>query len=335
MWDVVGHEKAVALLDRSLKSGRLAHAYLFVGPPHVGKMRLAVELAKALNCEGQERPCGQCSQCVRIEKMKHADVHVIGINGRTEISIDQMREMQHAANLKPFEGRHRVFVVDGAERLSHEATNCLLKTLEEPPPDVQLILLVSNERLLLGTVLSRCQRLEMRPLPVAAVHRALTERWGLGEERATLLAQLCGGCLGWAVTVKDDDRALNERSEKLASLVRLHRAGRAERLSYAADLAGQFARNRESVREVLGLWMGWWRDLLLTGEGCVDYIGNVDQREKLEEEALSYGLKETKAFLDSLRQALTQLEQNANPRLVLEVLMLSMPTGKGDSLPRI
>ena len=108
--------------------------------------------------------------------MKHADVHVIGIDGRTEIGIDQMREMQHSANLKPFEGRHRVFVIDGAERLSHEATNCLLKTLEEPPPDVQLILLASNERLLLDTVLSRCQRLELRRLPIAAVHTALTER---------------------------------------------------------------------------------------------------------------------------------------------------------------
>jgi len=335
MWEVVGHDKAVALLDRSLRNGKLAHAYLFVGPPHVGKMRLAIDLAKALNCDGEQRPCGKCTQCTRIEGMRHADVYVIGIDGRTEIGIDQMREMQHAANLKPFEGRHRVFIIDGAERLSHEATNCLLKTLEEPPSDVQLILLAGNESLLLGTVLSRCQRLDLRPLPTAAVHRALTERWGLADEKATVLAQLCGGCLGWAVSVADDDRVLRERSERLASLIHLHRAGRAECLSYAADLASQFARNRESVREVLALWMGWWRDLLLTREGCADYIGNVDQRDKLEEEALSYSLKGAKAFLESLRQALTQLEHNANPRLVLEVLMLSMPTRKGDELLRI
>lgn len=335
MWQVVGHEKAVALLDRNLRNGKLAHAYLFVGPPHVGKMRLAIELAKALNCEGEHRPCGQCSQCTRIEGTKHADVHVIGIDGRTEISIDQMKEMQHTAHLSPFEGRHRVFIIDGAERLSHEATNCLLKTLEEPPSYVQLILLTSNERLLLDTVLSRCQRVELRRLPVATVRGALTERRGLDEEKAMMLARLCGGCLGWAFSVADDEQVLNERSERLASLVNLHRAGRAERLSYAAGLATQFARNRESVREVLALWVGWWRDLLLTGEGCIDCIGNVDRREQLEEEALHYSLKGTKAFLEGLRQALAQLEQNANPRLVLEVLMLNMPTRKGDQIFQI
>ena len=145
-----------------------------------------------------------------------------------------------------------------------------------------------------------------------------------------MLAQLCGGRLGWALTVADDDRVLQERSERLASLVHLHRASRTERLSCAADLASQFARNRESVREVLALWTGWWRDMLLTREGCVDYVGNVDQREKLQEEALSYTLGETRAFLEDLRQAVVRLEQNANPRLVLEVLMLSMPTRKGD-----
>ncbi|TET38214.1 MAG: AAA family ATPase, partial [Dehalococcoidia bacterium] len=165
MWQVIGHEKAVALLERSMKGGKLSHAYLFVGPPHVGKMTLAMNLAQALNCRGEERPCGECPQCRRIARGVHADVQVIGLEGRMEIGIDQIREMQHAASLKPFEGRNRVFIIDGADHLSHEAANCLLKTLEEPPPNDQLILLAANERLLLPTVLSRCQKLELGPLP--------------------------------------------------------------------------------------------------------------------------------------------------------------------------
>lgn len=330
MWQIVGHEKAVGLLDRSLKNERLAHAYLFVGPSHVGKMRLAIDLAKALNCQGEDRPCSACDQCVRIEELKHADVQVISLDGRAEIGIDQMRDMQHSASLRPFEGRYRVFIIDGAEHLSHEATNCLLKTLEEPPSNVQLILLAINEKRLLPTVLSRCQKLELRPLPIATIQNTLTEHWGIPEEMAMTLAKLSSGCVGWAVSASKDERILQERSERLASLLRLTEEELAERFSYAGQLANQFGRDRQSVHELLSLWIGWWRDLLLTKGGCGYCISNADQEERLREETQSYSLKAIKVFVESLQQTMTQLEQNANPRLVLEVLMLSMPIRKGD-----
>jgi len=330
MWQVVGHEKAVGLLDRSLKNGKLAHAYLFIGPPHVGKMRLAIDLAKALNCPGEDRPCGHCAQCVRIEELKHADVQVIGLDGRAEIGIDQMREMQHSASLKPFEGNYRVFIVDGAEHLSHEATNCLLKTLEEPPSNVQLILLALNERGLLPTLLSRCQKLELRPLSIATFPKILAERWGIPDERAKALAKLSRGCVGWAVSALTDDQLLQERSERLDSLLRLTEEELAERFAHAAQLASQFSRDRQSVYEVLSLWIEWWHDLLLTKVGCANFISNVDQEAKLHQESQRYSLKEIKVFVESLQQSMAQLEQNANPRLVLEVLMLSIPRRKGE-----
>ena len=330
MWQVVGHEKAVGLLDRSLKNGKLAHAYLFIGPPHVGKMRLAIDLAKALNCPGEDRPCGHCAQCVRIEELKHADVQVIGLDGRAEIGIDQMREMQHSASLKPFEGNYRIFIVDGAEHLSHEATNCLLKTLEEPPSNVQLILLALNERGLLPTLLSRCQKLELRPLSIATFPKILAERWGIPDERAKALAKLSRGCVGWAVSALTDDQLLQERSERLDSLLRLTEEELAERFAHAAQLASQFSRDRQSVYEVLSLWIEWWHDLLLTKVGCANFISNVDQEAKLHQESQRYSLKEIKVFVESLQQSMAQLEQNANPRLVLEVLMLSIPRRKGE-----
>ncbi|MFW6125790.1 MAG: ATP-binding protein [Chloroflexota bacterium] len=330
MWQIVGHEAAVGLLDRSLKNGRLAHAYLLVGPPHVGKMRLAKELAKALNCSGEDRPCGVCAQCRRIEGGSHADVQVIGVDAKTEIGIDQMREMQHCASLKPFEGRCRVFIVDGAEHLSREATNCLLKTLEEPPPAVQLMVLTANDRSVLPTVLSRCQRLELQPLPLAVVQKALVERSGIGPERAAMLAHVSGGCLGWAMAAVSDDRILEERSEKLSALLRLHRADSLERFTCASDLAGRFLRDRESVYRVLSLWTTWWRDLLLIKSGCSQFICNIDYGERLDEEAQSYGMRQAKEFLNNLRQVKVQLEQNANPRLVLDVLMLSLTKRKGE-----
>jgi DNA polymerase-3 subunit delta' len=328
---VVGHEKVVGVLANSLKDEKLAHAYLFVGPPHVGKMTLALNLAQALNCDEDEKPCGRCPQCLKIAGGKHADVRVIGLEGGVEIGIDQIREMGHSASLRPFEGRYRVFIIDGAEHLSHEASNCLLKTLEEPPPNVQLILLAINERLLLPTVLSRCQRLELRPLPIHVVEKALIERWGVVPERAKVLARLSCGRLGWAVTASSDERLLGERGEGLTTLLKLAKTGREERFAYAARLANQFHRDRGSAKEVLTLWLGWWRDLMLVKGGCGRFITNVDREPTLYGEAEVYSLREIKGFIESLEQAMESLEQNANPRLVLEVLMLSMPRGKEEA----
>lgn len=325
MWKTVGHETAVTFLDRSLRNGRLAHAYLFVGPRCVGKMRLAIDLAKALNCEGEEPPCDACAQCTRIEEGRHADVQVIGVDRKTEIGIGQMKDMQHQASLRPFEGHHRVFIIDGAEFMSREATNSLLKTLEEPPPDVQLTLLATNERAVLPTVRSRCQKLDLRPLPVDTMSRALIEDWQAQPERAEMLARLSCGCLGWAVQALKDDRVVDQRSERLASLLRLSAEGRAERFAFAARLANQFAQDRESVRDVLSLWMSWWRDLLLTKSGCCALVSNVDRGRMLDQEAQAYSLKGIHQFIGSLRQALAQLDHNASPRLALEVLMLGMP----------
>lgn len=328
MWQVIGHEKAVALLENSLKEEKLPHAYLFLGPRHVGKMTLAMSLAQALNCEGDEKPCGGCSQCQRIAGRKHADVQVIGLDGRSEIGIDQIREMEHSAGLRPFEGRNRVFIIDGAEHLSHEAANCLLKTLEEPPPNVELILLAANERLLLPTVVSRCHKLELRPLPIPIVEQVLVDRWQVVPERARVLARLSSGCLGWAVSALADERLLGERAERLSALLHLTSVGREERFAYAAQLANQFTKNRESVHEVLSLWVGWWRDLLLIKGGCGGFTTNIEQEATLYSEAESYSLKAVKAFIESLQRAMEELDYNANPRLVLEVLMLSMPFRK-------
>ena len=327
MWQVVGHETALDLLENSLKIERLSHAYLFAGPQRVGKMTLALNLAQALNCEAEkdDRPCGSCTQCRRIFDRIHADVRILGANGRAEIGIDQIRDMEQAVTLKPFEGRTRVFIIDGAERLSMEAANSLLKTLEEPPPYVQLLLLASNERLLLPTVLSRCHKLELRPVPVAKVEQALIERWNVAPEQASLLARLSAGCPGWAVGASRDDRILSERTSRLDTLQQLVTQGRVPRFAYANDLANQFTRDRSAVMDILNLWCGWWRDLLLAKGGDLEFATNADREDALSRQAAKYRLSQIKGFIDSLLEATRAMDQNSNPRLVLEVLMLNIP----------
>ena len=338
MWQVVGQNRVVSLLQRSLEKESLAHAYLLIGPPHVGKMTLALNLAQALNCQATERPCGECGSCQKIASANHPDVQIIGLNqngnsaearSRTEISIDQIRQMQHSASLPPFEGKYKIFIIEGAEFLSTEAANCLLKTLEEPVGNIVFILLTVNDALLLETVISRCQRLELAPLPPAEVEVALHQRWGIEPQRAKLLARLSRGCLGWALSAASDDSLLGQRTEKLERLLAIIDSDGEERFACATELAAQFSRNRDLVQETLYLWLGWWRDLLLVKAGCSDIITNVDRLAALTEMSAGYSLAQIKDFIKSIQEAKEQLRQNANPRLVLEVLMLDMPGKEG------
>ncbi len=337
MWQVVGQDRVVSLLKRSLERQAVAHAYLFVGPAQVGKMTLALNLAQALNCEAGEPPCGQCSSCQKIAAAKHADVQIIGLTtsqdsteakSRTEIGIDQIRQMQHAASLPPFEGSYKVFIIDGVEQLSTEAANCLLKTLEEPAGRVIFILLTTNDQLLPATVVSRCQRLELPPPALSEVEAALNRHWGIEPERARLLARLSHRRLGWALSASSDDSLLRQRAEQVQRLIDITGADDEQRFAYAAELAARFSQRRESVQEVLALWRDWWRDLLLVKVGCNQAITNVDLEATLIDHARGYRLAQITAFINSIQAAGEQLRQNANPQLALEVLMLSIPKRK-------
>ena len=334
MWEVVGQDRAVSFLQSSLNKGIVAHAYLLVGPPHIGKMTLALNLAQALNCEEAEPPCGQCDSCRKITSAKHADIQIIGLmsNGnstearsKAEIGIDQVREMQHSANLPPFEGRYKVFIIDGAELLSTEAANCLLKTLEEPVGKVVFILLTRNDCLLPATVVSRCLRLELLPMAVNEVGSVLTSRWGVEPPKAKLLARLSHGCLGWAISAASAPSLLEVRADKIDKLLELMKSDYEERFTYAAQLATQFSQNRQMVREMLDLWTDLWRDLLLVKSGHRDAITNIDRLDFLASLTRSISLVQIRKVIQSIQMAVEQLRQNASPRLVLEVLMLDMP----------
>ncbi len=329
------------MLRRSLESGRLAHAYLFIGQSHVGKMTLAVNLAQALNCEREERPCGECQSCLRIAAGSHPDVQIITrLSGaeagdgssKKEITISQIRELQHSAALQPYEGRNRVYIIDGAEYLNEESANCLLKTLEEPPPTVFFILLTVNDTRLLPTIVSRCQRVELFPLSAPTIEKALVEHWQAQPQKARVLSRLCRGGIGWAVSALRDESLLEARSLSLDRLLELPEVSLEHRFSFAAHLASQYARSRDTVEETLNLWLEWWRDVLLVKAGCAQFITNIDRQAGLQTYADFCSFSGIRDFMEAIREASRQLELNANPRLVLEVLILSLPELLGHGL---
>ena len=331
VWQVIGQNRAVSLLERSLKTGSLAHAYLFVGPAHVGKMTLALNLAQALNCEAAEPPCGECLACQKIASVKHADIQVIVLNGetseenRTKISVEQIEELQHSASLPPFEGKCKIFIIDGAEFLSTGAANRLLKTLEEPVGKVVFVLLTVDDKLLLPTIVSRCQRVELFQTPANQIEAAIKTKWGVEPEKAKLLSRLAHGCPGWAISASRDDAPVQQRAEWLDRLLDIGSADAEERFAFAAQLATRFGQNRGLVYGQLDLWLDWWHDLLQVKVGSIDSVTNIDRIDTLTSLVDNLSLGQIRSFIQSLQAAGVQLRQNASPRLVLEVLMLDIP----------
>jgi DNA polymerase-3 subunit delta' len=325
MWQVIGQDKVLALLDRSLEDNNVAHGYLVIGPKHIGKGTLALNLAQALNCDGPERPCGQCHSCRRILEGKHADVTPIGLDSKTEIGIDDIRELQRLANLPPYEGKCKVFIIDDAEYLSTEAANSLLKILEEPPQRVVWLLLAAEEEHLLPTIISRCQRLELKPVPSEQVQEVLINSYNVDVKKAKLLTQLCHGRLGWALSALANDDILEQRSQRIDKLFSLLTASLEQRFAYAQELASQFSQSRKAGAEIIEIWLDWWRDLMLIKGGCKEAIINVDYEIALEEQARGLSLNEIKGFLASLCSLQEKISKNVNPRLALESLMLNLP----------
>jgi DNA polymerase-3 subunit delta' len=331
VFHVLGHETAVKAFESATHGGRLHHAYLITGPSHVGKLTLAMQIAQAMNClRPDDAPCGGCEACTRISTGGHADVLVIAVDPEaaegptTTIGIEAVRDLIGAAHLKPFEGRTRVFIFDEAERMTHDASNALLKVLEEPPPDVLMLLLSADEDCVLPTIRSRCQLVELRPLAVNRVVEILGEQ-GVAGDQAEVIARLSRGCIGWAIDASHEPALLagvHQRLERIAGVIEESLEARFE---YAEELARRFQRDRAAGREELYLWLRWLRDILLIQQGQEDAVVNISWSDTLARQADALTPAEAVRWLHLVTESIEFLERNANARLALDVLMLEAP----------
>lgn len=328
-WNLIGHEPALALLQRDLAQDRLRHAYLFVGPEGVGKRTLVAELARALLCENVPPPCDHCRHCTLAARGAHPDLLTVApiISGKRvraeKIRIEPVRQLIYDLSLKPVEAGRRVARLLDFGAANPEAMNALLKTLEEPPGNVTLLLTAESTDALLPTIVSRCEVIALRPLPLAVVREALITRWLVPHDHADLLAHLSGGRLGWAVRLAQDTEALEERRQKLEDVQRLLSAPRLARFQYAEKLVREAS--LDHVQATLDLWQSFWRDVLLAGAQAAAPLTNLDRQAAIRQLAGRLPPGAAHQTLRAIRRTSELLARNVNARLALETLLLDWP----------
>jgi DNA polymerase III subunit delta' len=329
-WDIVGNTWAVEMLQRDLAQDRVRHAYLFTGPAGVGKRTLAAQFARALLCPNANPPCGQCRHCMLTARGSHPDLLTVEPIKKTRnafISVDAVREVIKALQLRPVEAQRRVAQLLNFHAANREGMNAFLKTLEEPPGQSVILLTAERADDLLPTIVSRCEVVALRPLPAVQVREALITRWMVPAERADLLAHLAQGRLGYAVRLHGDDEALAARTQRLDDVQALLAGNHVARFSYAERLAKE---GSERIQAVLELWLGFWRDVLLasarvTSAGEAVQWANPDRAADIQRVAQGVTPATARTVMVSLRRTGELLEKNTNTRLALEVCLLDWP----------
>jgi DNA polymerase III subunit delta' len=335
-WPVIGHDQAIDQLARALESNRVSHAYLFTGPDGIGRRALATAFAQALSCQQpvDERPCGVCSACRRVAQGIYPDVTGLSLESQTAadrrdskntvISIDSIRELRASVTLRPLEGRWRVVIIEDVDRLSLAAYDALLKTLEEPPSFVVLLLIATEYDALPETIRSRCRHIPLEPVSRDLVAAALRER-GAPDADAELLARLTRGRIGHAFDLLENEPALERRRALVEGGLEMLESPLAA-LAAARRLADVYRRGqRDRVAEEIDTLLGLWRDLLLLRSGCEDDVVNVDARDRLGQLAVAWSLPEIRDGLHSCHQTLFDLSVNVQPRLALDHMVMQWP----------
>ena len=223
---IVGQSQAVTLLKNSIQKGRLAYAYLFAGPRGVGKTSTARILAKSLNCKKGPivSPCQECAACREITQCRSLDV--LEIDGASNRGIDEIRALRESVRFAPSSGKFKIYIIDEVHMLTNEAFNALLKTLEEPPPFVKFIFATTQVNRIPATILSRCQRLDFRRIPLIDIINQLKtitaqEKISLDEEVLFTIARACDGSLRDAESILDQLASISKQKISISDVTSL------------------------------------------------------------------------------------------------------------------
>jgi len=331
--DIKGQDITIQILKEHIRQARLSNGYLFVGPEGIGKKMAAKTLVKTLNCQEETLDsCDKCVSCLKIEKNQHPDVHVLdgstSLNINSEqskndredsqaIKIGHIRQLQKALGLKPYEAKLKVFIIDNAHNLTAEASNALLKTLEEPPAQSLIILVSAKPTLLFKTIISRCQVLKFYPMARPKLEGVLKKDYSLESNLSHFLAYFCEGRIGRALRLKDTD-IMKDKNRVIDQFCILRKS----------NLESLPIQSKENLRNYLNILAGWFRDIYLIKIG-MPYLEliNLDRKSDLLKFKQGFSFLDLDGIFNCISDSLFYIEQNINIRLLLSNLSEAITYG--------
>lgn len=323
--DIVGQERAIKILTKSLKENKISSSYIFVGSEGTGKKLTAIEFTKAVNCLNLNKDleaCEDCQSCSEISKQRSPDLKIIEPI-KNSIKIEQIREMRKEIGLKPFKNRKKIYIIDKAERMTIEASNCLLKTIEEPPYYAIIILICSKIDPILPTIVSRCQIINFGLISSYKIKEfLLNKNKNIEKEKAEIISKLAQGSIGSALKLLSAEEYFFRREEVLDYLSTISPG------KYGDDIFTKIEKmvsEIDRIEEILEMIKLWYRDILIIkNTGDQKYIANCDKLEILEEKSKIYSQEILIDILDYLEKVEEYLIKNVNKRLIFERLYIKM-----------
>jgi DNA polymerase III subunit delta' len=359
--DLVGQDRVGQFLSAVTREGRVSHAYLFVGPPGSGKATAARALACALVCD--DGGCGMCASCQRVRRGAHPDVHIVRPEGAAGYLAEQVRDIIHDVSLSPIEAARKVYLVADADLFNDSSANAFLKTLEEPPDDVVIVLMAHSYDAVLPTIASRCQVVRFRRIPPAEATAVLAARTGADRAEAAAALAAAGGVIARArdylasparrearglilQALRDlrcaDELEVLEAARSLLSAVKAPleevKAAQAAEMTEQSEFLGRgatksveerhkrelTAREREAIGEVLNVAESWLRDCLVVSQGADELVVNSDEAETVVEVGRTMTPSAVVSALDAVNRARRRVAYNVNPQLAVEAMLFDI-----------
>lgn len=324
---IIGHADVIQYFRKTIKSKNISHSYLIEGSEGIGKELLAKTFAKALLCEEKGRidPCHKCTSCIMMETGNNPDYFEV-FSKKVSIGVDDIREqVVEKMDIKPYRSKYKIFIIPEAERMTIQAQNALLKTIEEPPSYGIVILLTKNPAKIISTVHSRCARIRTLPLPNKIIKDHIQQNYGLEEWEADLYADFSGGSIGRAEQMVEDEGFWDLRQKSIDYIIKLENVDLIE----LYDMAAEIEKDKEDLPQILEFWMIWYRDLLLYKKlEKEDYLFYKDFKNLLLDRAENLTYTRINDNFDAIIKAKEQLDKNINVMLIIENLLLDIKERK-------